>query len=145
MFRVWCAELAGCIIAAVQGQEVVINEATGVDDDEDEEEVDISEDSEDEGGAGFHHFERRPRSQRKRINHSAPGALGPSSDGATLILCPWIWTNPPPYTLKLCALYVVGRHLRLSYYVILYWRSIPFTDGVAVESCLALPADTCSL
>ncbi|KAK9915369.1 hypothetical protein WJX75_008121 [Coccomyxa subellipsoidea] len=73
-------ELAGCIIAAVQGQEVVINEATGVDDDEDEEEVDISEDSEDEGGAGFHHFERRPRSQRKRINHSAPGALGPSSD-----------------------------------------------------------------
>lgn len=79
------AELAGCIIAAVQGREVVIHEATGVDGDEDEEDVEISEDDEiedgeeEEEGVGFHNFARRPRSQRKRALIDSPD---PTSEGA---------------------------------------------------------------
>lgn len=88
----WCAELAGCIIAAVQGQEVVINEATGVDDDDDDEEVEISEDEDgqdDEDSAGFHHFARRPRSLRRRGHNNALGAIEATSDGAPQqLLCP---------------------------------------------------------
>ena len=73
----WGVELAGCIIAAVQGREVVIQEATGVDDDEDEG-VELSEDDELEHAedleedVGFHNFARRPRSQRKRTLIDSP-------------------------------------------------------------------------
>lgn len=79
------AELAGCIIAAVQGREVVIHEATGVDDDEDEEGVEISGDDElenadeEEEDVSFYNFARRPRSQRRRALIDSPD---PTSEGA---------------------------------------------------------------
>lgn len=87
------AELAGCIIAAVQGRELVINEAVGEIDDEDEDDVDVSDDDADLGdddvvhheNAGFQQFSRRPRTQRRRSvldNHT----LGTTSEGVLQLL-----------------------------------------------------------
>lgn len=81
-----CTELAGCIIAAVQGREVVIQEATGVDDDEDEEEVELSEDDEldhaedlEDDDVGFQmNFARKPRSVRRRALIDSPD---PTTEG----------------------------------------------------------------